>query len=111
MDNREQEPGEALQPLGLFSPTLVCHPATPSHFRSTTKPASSGTLFRTLGLDDIDDPLLNEQDALIPLVAMLPDGYIEPAAELRLSFASSPLTYTYRWDEQTASMVMLKSAP
>ena len=110
MDNREQEPGEALQPLAYFRQHWFVT-SYPEPFSLDNEARIEWTLFRTLGLDDIDDPLINEQDALIPLVAMLPDGYIEPAAELRLSFASSPLTYIYRWDEQTASMVMLKSAP
>ena len=83
MDNREQEPGEALQTTGLFSPTLVCHQLPPEPFSLDKRsPHRVGRCFAPLGLDDIDDPLLNEQDALIPLVAMLPDGYIEPAAEL-----------------------------
>jgi hypothetical protein len=45
---------------------------------------------------------------VIPLVAMLPDGFMEPAGELLLSFSSSPLTYSYSWDDEASSMVMKK---
>ena len=44
---------------------------------------------------------LAEEDAVIPLVAMLPDGFMEPAGELLLSFSSSPLTYSYSWDDES----------
>ena len=77
MDNREQEPGEALQPLAYFRQHWFVT-SYPEPFSLDNEARIEWTLFRTLGLDDIDDPLLNEQDALIPLVAMLPDGYIEP---------------------------------
>jgi prepilin-type N-terminal cleavage/methylation domain-containing protein len=61
--------------------------------------------------DDIEDPLAGEEDALVPIVAMLPDGYMEPMGELLLSFDSSPLTYTFKWDAESGSMTMLKSTP
>ena len=54
---------------------------------------------------DIDD-----EDALIPVIALMPDGYMEPRAEMILTFESSPITFKYRWDEETAAMTMLRVA-
>jgi hypothetical protein len=40
----------------------------------------------------------------------MPDGYMEPKAEMILTFDSSPLTFKYRWDEEIASMSMVRVA-
>ena len=34
---------------------------------------------------------------LLPEMAFLPDGYIEPKTEMRLSFSSSEVEFNYQW--------------
>lgn len=112
-DNKRPENkqlGEALQPVAYFRQHWFVT-SYPEPFPLENEARAEWSLYRNRNLEDIDDPLVEEEDALMPLVAMLPDGYMEPAGELRLTFASSPLIYTYKWDDQTASMIMLKSAP
>ncbi|MDG1820210.1 MAG: type II secretion system protein [Porticoccaceae bacterium] len=58
--------------------------------------------YESVGMDD--------EDALIPVVALMPDGYMEPRAEMILTFDSNPITFKYRWDEETAAMTMLRVA-
>ena len=53
---------------------------------------------------------MDDEDALIPVIALMPDGYMEPRAEMILTFESSPITFKYRWDEETAAMTMLRIA-
>jgi prepilin-type N-terminal cleavage/methylation domain-containing protein len=111
LDNAsEKKPAAALQPVAYFRQHWFVT-SYPEPFPLENEARAEWTVYRNSSLDEIDDPLLEEENALMPLVAMLPDGYMEPAGELRLTFASSPLTYSYKWDEQTASMIMLKSAP
>ena len=111
LDNdSEKKPAAALQPVAYFRQHWFVT-SYPEPFPLENEARAEWTVYRNSSLDEIDDPLLEEENALMPLVAMLPDGYMEPAGELRLTFASSPLTYSYKWDEQTASMIMLKSAP
>ena len=57
------------------------------------------------GSSDMDD-----EDTLIPVIALMPDGYMEPRAEMILTFESSPITFKYRWDEETAAMTMSRVA-
>ena len=53
---------------------------------------------------------MDDEDALIPVIALMPDGYMEPRAEMILTFESSPITFKFRWDEETAAMTMLRLA-
>ena len=60
---------------------------------------------------DYDDESRDEdEDSLVPVIALMPDGYMEPKAEMILTFDSSPLTFKYRWDEEIASMSMVRVA-
>ena len=51
---------------------------------------------------------LEEQadEFLLPEIAFLPDGYIEPQGEISLSFQSYGRSFSYQWDDPTASMIM-----
>lgn len=49
-----------------------------------------------------------EKEFLLPEMAFLPDGYIEPQGAIQLSFESSELTYSFVWDDE-ASMMILES--
>ena len=80
----------------------------PEAFVLDNEARAEWTVYSSAEYDEIEDPLPAEEDAVIPLVAMLPDGFMEPAGELLLSFSSSPLTYSYSWDDEASSMVMKK---
>jgi prepilin-type N-terminal cleavage/methylation domain-containing protein len=47
-----------------------------------------------------------DEDALFPVIAFMPDGYVEPRAEITLTFDSSPITFKYSWDVETAVMIV-----
>jgi prepilin-type N-terminal cleavage/methylation domain-containing protein len=55
-----------------------------------------------------DDSNENTEDenALVPVIAFMPDGYVEPRAEITLTFDSSPITFKYRWDVEAAAMTV-----
>ena len=48
----------------------------------------------------------DEIERLLPEMAFLPDGYIEPKAEIVLSFDLFERTYVYLWDDETSAMVV-----
>ena len=48
----------------------------------------------------------DEIEPLLPEMAFLPDGYIEPKAEIVLSFDSFERTYVYLWDDETSAMAL-----
>lgn len=48
----------------------------------------------------------DEIERLLPEMAFLPDGYIEPKAEIVLSFDSFERTYVYLWDDETSAMAL-----
>ena len=48
----------------------------------------------------------DEIERLLPEMAFLPDGYIEPKAEIVLSFDSFEHTYIYLWDDEASAMVV-----
>ena len=50
------------------------------------------------------------EDAQFPVIAFMPDGYVEPRAEIMLSFDSSPITFKYSWDAETAAMIVKRLA-
>ena len=49
----------------------------------------------------------NEDDLLIPEIAFLPDGYIEPSGEIVLSFAAMEKKFIYRWTDEAQMSVPL----
>lgn len=51
-------------------------------------------------LEDQDD------EFLLPEIAFLPDGYIEPQGEISLSFQSYGRSFSYQLDETTSRMIM-----
>jgi len=51
-------------------------------------------------LEDQDD------EFLLPEIAFLPDGYIEPQGEISLSFQSYGRSFSYQWDETTSRIIM-----
>jgi prepilin-type N-terminal cleavage/methylation domain-containing protein len=48
----------------------------------------------------------DEIERLLPEMAFLPDGYIEPKAEIVLSFESFERTYVYLWNDAISAMVV-----
>jgi hypothetical protein len=48
----------------------------------------------------------DDVERLLPEMAFLPDGYIEPKAEIVLSFDSFKSIYVYLWDDETSTMVV-----
>lgn len=109
-DTEDSEQGQALQPVAYFRQHWFVT-SYPKAFELDNQARAEWVITYNNQYDDIEDPLAAEEDALVPIVAMLPDGYMEPAGELLLSFDSSPLTYSYSWDEESGSMTMLKSVP
>ncbi len=62
-------------------------------------------------IDDSDEFTDLEEDALVPVVAMMPDGFMDPNGQMTLTFSSSPIRFQYRWDDKTATIVMQRVAP
>ena len=48
---------------------------------------------------------------LLPYMAFLPDGYIEPQGDMRLSFSSTDLEFNYYWGEAGARLSMERLQP
>ncbi len=109
-DSEESGQGQALQPVAYFRQHWFVT-SYPEAFELDNEARAEWVITYSSQYDDVEDPLVDVEDALVPIVAMLPDGYMEPAGELLLSFDSSPLTYSYSWDEESGAMTMLKSAP
>ena len=106
-DADEPQESEKLQPVAYFRQHWFVT-NYPEAFVLDDEARAEWTVYPSAEYDEIEDPLAAEEDALIPLVAMLPDGFMEPDGELLLSFSSSPLTYSYSWDDESSSMVMKK---
>ena len=53
----------------------------------------------------------SEDDLLIPEIAFLPDGYIEPSGELVLSFAAMEKKFIYRWTDESQMSAPLSLEP
>jgi prepilin-type N-terminal cleavage/methylation domain-containing protein len=51
-----------------------------------------------------------DEDVLIPVIAFMPDGYLEPRAEMVLTFDTSPITFKYSWDAEAAAMISKRVA-
>jgi len=52
-----------------------------------------------------------EEDFLEPVMAFLPDGYVEPEGRIELSFESSEKAYVFYWDDETSRMLMENKKP
>ena len=52
-----------------------------------------------------------EIERLLPEIAFLPDGYIEPQGDMRLSFSSTDLEFNYYWGEAGARLSMERLQP
>jgi hypothetical protein len=61
---------------------------------------------QALGLMDSDGLKATEKEFLLPEMAFLPDGYIEPQGAIQLSFESSELTYSFVWDDEVSMMIL-----
>jgi prepilin-type N-terminal cleavage/methylation domain-containing protein len=59
---------------------------------------------------DDSNKYAEDEGALVPVIAFMPDGYVEPRAEITLTFDSSPITFKYRWDVETAAMTVKRIA-
>ena len=60
-----------------------------------------------IGPMDISAESDSEDDLLVPEIAFLPDGYIEPSGELVLSFAAMEKKFIYRWTDEAQMSVPL----
>lgn len=60
-----------------------------------------------IGPMDIATESDSEDDLLVPEIAFLPDGYIEPSGELVLSFAAMEKKFIYRWTDEAQMSVPL----
>ena len=47
-----------------------------------------------------------EEDLLLPEIAFLPDGYVEPEGVMQLSFNAYKNAFNYQWDDSTNRMIM-----
>ena len=59
-----------------------------------------------LGVIDRDEVKTAEKEFLLPEMAFLPDGYVEPQGAIQLSFDSSTLIYSFVWDDETSRMIL-----
>ncbi|MCS5594156.1 MAG: prepilin-type N-terminal cleavage/methylation domain-containing protein [Porticoccaceae bacterium] len=65
---------------------------------------------QTLGVIDRDEVKTTEKEFLLPEMAFLPDGYVEPQGAIQLSFDSSTLIYSFVWDDETSRMILEANA-
>ena len=49
---------------------------------------------------------VEEEDFLLPEIAFLPDGYVEPEGVMQLSFNAYKNAFNYQWDDTTNNMIM-----
>jgi len=49
---------------------------------------------------------VEEEDLLLPEIAFLPDGYVEPEGVMQLSFNAYKNAFNYQWDDSTNRMIM-----
>jgi hypothetical protein len=51
-----------------------------------------------------------DSKTLVPIIAFMPDGYVEPSAEMILTFESNPISFKYSWDEDAAAITVKRLA-
>ncbi len=56
--------------------------------------------------DSTEQDAMDEEDFLLPEVAFLPDGYLEPQGQVQLSFDSSETVFIFQWGEQGSIITM-----
>lgn len=61
-----------------------------------------------VGLGTVD---AEPEELLLPEMAFLPDGYIEPEGKMRLSFSSNDVEFNYYWGEAGAGVVLERLQP
>ena len=61
---------------------------------------------QAMGVIDRDKVKSIENEFLLPEMAFLPDGYVEPQGAIQLSFNSSTLIYSFVWDGDTSRMIL-----
>ena len=61
---------------------------------------------QAMGVIDRDKVKSIENEFLLPEMAFLPDGYVEPQGAIQLSFDSSTLIYSFVWDDETSRMIL-----
>ena len=49
---------------------------------------------------------VEEEDFLLPEIAFLPDGYVEPEGVMQLSFSAYKNAFNYQWDDTTNNIIM-----
>lgn len=49
---------------------------------------------------------VEEEDFLLPEIAFLPDGYVEPEGVMQLSFNAYKNAFNYQWDDTTNNIIM-----
>jgi prepilin-type N-terminal cleavage/methylation domain-containing protein len=62
-------------------------------------------------LEGVNDTTGDEDSLLQPPMAFLPDGYVEPAGQLELSFQDYDRHFVLFWDDEKSSMVWESKAP
>ena len=60
----------------------------------------------TNGMSSPESEFNTSESGLLPIVAFMPDGYIEPDKQLELKFDKSSRVYKFSWDYKTASVKM-----
>ena len=58
--------------------------------------------------DDNESSYTDDEDPPVPIITLMPDGYMEPKAEIILTFKSNPITFKYSWDDEAAAMTMAR---
>lgn len=58
------------------------------------------------GMSSPESKFNASESGLLPIVAFMPDGYIEPNKQLELKFEKSPRVYEFSWNYKTASVKM-----
>jgi prepilin-type N-terminal cleavage/methylation domain-containing protein len=61
---------------------------------------------RRTKLDEEGDLEEQDNEFLLPEIAFLPDGYIEPQGQIMLVFQSSKKSFSYQWDDINSAMSM-----
>ena len=62
---------------------------------------------QALGVIDRDEFKTAEKEFLLPEMAFLHDGYVEPLGAIQLSFDPSPLLYPFLCDDVTSIIILL----
>ena len=50
----------------------------------------------------------DKKNSLVPILAFLPDGYVEPKGKISLSYKDHEISYIYSWDDEDLLIKMEK---